>query len=115
MAVEVVPFEAALGAEIRGVDIRKPLAAPDYDKVRKAWVDRLVLAHPRRAGERCELMAFTRQFGDLEYSAYGLGREEIRHQVGHRGTARDLGDLEHHRERQGDRRARRRRGVLAHR
>ena len=72
MAVEVVPFEAALGTEIRGVDIRQPLASDDYKKVRAAWVDHLVLRIRGAPASDAELMAFTRQFGDLEYSAYGL-------------------------------------------
>ena len=72
MTVEVVPFEAALGAEIRGVDIRRPLAADDYKAVRAAWVDRLVLRFRGAPASDAELMAFTRQFGDLEFSAYGL-------------------------------------------
>jgi len=31
MNIEVVPFEAGLGAEIRGVDIREPLSPQDRD------------------------------------------------------------------------------------
>jgi taurine dioxygenase len=72
MSLQVVPFEAALGAEIRGVDIRCKLAPSDRDQIRAAWIKRLVLRFRGAAMTDAELMAFTRQFGELEYSAYGL-------------------------------------------
>jgi taurine dioxygenase len=72
MTVEVVPFEAALGAEIRGVDWHRPLDPADRDRIRAAWIDRLVLRLRGAPMSDPELMAFTRQFGELEYSAYGL-------------------------------------------
>jgi taurine dioxygenase len=43
MNIEVVPFEAGLGAEIRGVDIREPLSADARDAIRAAWLGHLVL------------------------------------------------------------------------
>jgi len=43
MGIEVVPFEAGCGAEIRGVDIREPLGTADRDAIRAAWLDHLVL------------------------------------------------------------------------
>ncbi len=36
MSIEMVPFEAGLGAEIRGVDIRARLSADDRDAIRLA-------------------------------------------------------------------------------
>ena len=72
MAVEVVPFEAALGAEIHGVDLHRPLAQADRDRIRAAWIDRLVLRFRGTPMTDPELMAFTRQFGELEYSAYAM-------------------------------------------
>jgi taurine dioxygenase len=72
MSIEVVPFEAALGAEIRGVDISRTLAPADRDRIRAAWIDRLVLRFRGETMTDAALMAFTRQFGELEFSAYGL-------------------------------------------
>ena len=65
-------------------------------------------------------MAFTRQFGELEFNPAALiakqyGVETQTARPAPRNSAGNLGHLEHRRERQGDRRARRRRGVLAHR
>jgi taurine dioxygenase len=72
MSLQIVPFEAALGAEIRGVDIHQKLAPSDRDRIRGVWIDRLVLRFRGEAMTDAQLMAFTRQFGELEYSAYGL-------------------------------------------
>lgn len=68
MTVEVVPFEAGLGADIRGVDIRKPLAAIERDQIRAAWLNHLVLRFRGQPISDDEHMAFTRQFGELEYN-----------------------------------------------
>jgi taurine dioxygenase len=72
MTVEVLPSEAALGAEIRGIDIAKPLAPEDLDAIRAAWLKHLVLRFrgPRLTDE--QHLAFTRQFGEFELSAYAL-------------------------------------------
>ncbi|MGZ8267926.1 MAG: hypothetical protein ACXW20_10205, partial [Burkholderiales bacterium] len=41
--LEVVPTGAALGAEIRGVDLSKPVPEATRSLMRKAWADHLVL------------------------------------------------------------------------
>lgn len=66
--IRVVPTGAALGADVVGIDARRPLTAEAAALVRRAWLDHLVI---RLRGQRLDdaaLMAFTRQFGDLEYS-----------------------------------------------
>jgi taurine dioxygenase len=68
MTVEVHPFAAGCGAEIRGVDIREPLPAADRDAIRKAWLDNLVLRFRASPMTDTQHMAFTRQFGDLEFN-----------------------------------------------
>ena len=68
MTVEVVPFEAGCGAEIRGVDIREPLAPADRDRIRAAWLQHLVLRFREQPMSDAEHMAFTRQFGELEFN-----------------------------------------------
>jgi taurine dioxygenase len=42
-ALEVVPTGAALGAEIRGLDLSRPVPADVKEALRKAWADHLVL------------------------------------------------------------------------
>ena len=66
MTVEVHPFEAGLGADISGVDIRQPLSTADRDAIRKAWLDNLVLRFRGAPMTDAQHMAFTRQFGELE-------------------------------------------------
>lgn len=66
MTIEVVPSGAALGAEIRGVDIGKPLAPADRDAIRAAWLQHLVLLIRGPRIDDPALMAFTRNFGELE-------------------------------------------------
>ncbi len=68
MTIEVVPFEAGCGAEIRGVDIREKLSPQDRDAIRTAWLDHLVLRFRDQTLTDEQHMAFTRQFGELEFN-----------------------------------------------
>jgi taurine dioxygenase len=68
MTVQVLPFEAGLGAEIRGVDIRQPLTPMERDQIRAAWLNHLVLRFRERSMTDAQHMAFTRQFGELEFN-----------------------------------------------
>src|SRR5213079_219370 len=68
MTVEVHPFQAGLGADISGVDIREPLSTADRDGIRKAWLDNLVLRFRGTPMTDEQHMAFTGQFGALEYN-----------------------------------------------
>ena len=68
MAVQVHPFAAGLGADISGVDIREPLSTADRDAIRKAWLDNLVLRFRDQPMTDAQHMAFTRQFGELEFN-----------------------------------------------
>lgn len=42
-SLQVVPTEAAVGAEIRGVDLSRPVPEETKELMRKAWADHLVL------------------------------------------------------------------------
>ena len=65
--VEVVPSGFALGAEIRGIDARKPLPAEAAEALREAWKQHLVLLFRGQAGLTDEaLIAFTQVFGPLQ-------------------------------------------------
>ena len=68
MTVEVLPFEAGLGADIRGVDIRQPLSADRARPDPRAWLDHLVLRFRDQPMSDAQHMAFTRQFGELEFN-----------------------------------------------
>jgi alpha-ketoglutarate-dependent taurine dioxygenase len=82
MSITVSPFAAGLGADISGVDIRRPLGAADRDAIRAAWLDNLVLRFRDQPMDDAQHMAFTRQFGELEFNParlierqYGVGTE----------------------------------------
>src|SRR5215468_11501406 len=68
MSVTVRPFAAGLGADISGVDIRAPLSTSDRDAIRAAWLANLVLRFRDQPLTDGQHMAFTRQFGKLEFN-----------------------------------------------
>ncbi|MGH7116254.1 MAG: TauD/TfdA dioxygenase family protein [Stellaceae bacterium] len=72
MSIEIVPFEAGLGAEIRGIDLRQPLSREDRDAIRAAWLGHLVLRFREQAMDDAQHMAFARQFGELEFNPAAL-------------------------------------------
>jgi taurine dioxygenase len=83
MTVTVIPFsDAGCGADVSGVDIRRPLAPSDRDRIRAAWLDHLVLRFRGQEMSDEQHMAFTRQFGELEFNPavliekrYGVGTQ----------------------------------------
>ncbi len=64
--MDVIPIDAGLGAEIRGLDISQPLDDGTIAAVRAAWLDHLVLLFRGQNLNEQQLLAFTRQFGALE-------------------------------------------------
>src|SRR5713101_4830457 len=68
MSITVSPFAAGLGADIGGVDIRAPLSTADRDAIRAAWLENLVLRFRDQPMDDGQHMAFTRQFGELEFN-----------------------------------------------
>lgn len=59
----VTPTGAALGAEVTGVDLSKPLDAATVAAIRAAWLEHLVLAFPDQPMSHADLERFTRYFG----------------------------------------------------
>jgi len=66
MTITIVPRHPALGAEIRGVDMRRPLDAPTRQEILDAWMKHLVVVFPDQPITDQEHVAFTRQFGEPE-------------------------------------------------
>jgi len=64
-AIEVRPTGAALGAEIRGADLRA-LDAAAFAAIHRAWLDHQVLLFRDLALTDDDLVAFSRRFGDLD-------------------------------------------------
>jgi taurine dioxygenase len=63
----VVPTGAALGAEIRGVDLRA-LDESSFDLLRRAWLEYQVLLVRNQHLSDEELITFSRRFGDLDFA-----------------------------------------------
>ena len=61
----VVPTGGGLGAEIRGVDLRR-LDGDGFAAIHRAWLDHLVLLFRGQQLSDAELIAFSRRFGELD-------------------------------------------------
>jgi taurine dioxygenase len=61
----VVPTGGGLGAEIRGVDLRR-LGDAAFAAIHRAWLDHLVLLFRGQQLTDAELIAFSRRFGELD-------------------------------------------------
>ncbi len=67
MTVEVIPTGAALGAEIRGLDLSKPLSDAEFEAVEQAWFDHIVLLFRGQHNvSDDDLIRFSRRFGELD-------------------------------------------------
>jgi taurine dioxygenase len=64
--INVVPTGKALGAEIRGADLSKPLDPEDVRTMLDAWSEHLVLLIRGQFITDLELISFSRCFGDLD-------------------------------------------------
>jgi len=66
-ALEVVPTGAALGAEIRGVDLRT-IDDNAFAAIYKAWLDHAVVLFRDQQLSDEDLIAFSRRFGTLDHA-----------------------------------------------
>lgn len=66
MSLSVHPFDAALGAEVRGVDLRRPLDDADFAILERAYNEHSVLLFRDQDLTPEQHVAFTRRFGELE-------------------------------------------------
>jgi taurine dioxygenase len=65
-AFEVIPLDAPLGAEIRGLDVSQPLSTETVAELTKAWIEHLVLVMHGQSLDDDQLIAFTKNFGELD-------------------------------------------------
>jgi taurine dioxygenase len=66
----VKPLGYALGAEVTGIDLRRPLDPALRTEVNEAWLRHLVLVFPGQDLSPAEQIAFARQFGELDRHAF---------------------------------------------
>lgn len=77
--IQVIPSGRALGADIVGIDLATPLDEHQFDVVRQAWEQHLVLRFRHQSQMSCEQhIAFSRLFGPLDKRpilSHGMSRE----------------------------------------
>jgi taurine dioxygenase len=66
MAISIRNLDAPLGAEVRGLDLAKPLARNDVDAIEEAWRARLVVVVHGQSLSDPQLLAFSKYFGELD-------------------------------------------------
>jgi taurine dioxygenase len=63
--IAVAPIAGALGAEISGVDISRPIDSATFAEIRRAWAEHLVIFFRRQSLNDDALVAFGRHFAPL--------------------------------------------------
>jgi taurine dioxygenase len=71
MTIEVIPTGAALGAEIRGVDLSQPLGDNVFALIERAFDEHGVIFFRDQKITPPQQVAFTRRFGEIEYNIFG--------------------------------------------
>lgn len=64
--IAIKNLDAALGAEVAGIDVSKPLPKADIDAIETAWRERLVVVFHDQNLSDPQLIAFSKNFGDLD-------------------------------------------------
>ena len=104
MSIEIIPTGAALGAEIRGVDLAQPLDDATFAAIERAYTAHGVMFFRDQRITPPQQVAFTRRFGEIEFNVFGE-RWSVPGQPG------DRGGFQRHRGRPSDRRSSRRREL----
>lgn len=63
---EIRAFDAPLGAEVLGLDLKTPLSADDFARIHRAHLDHHVLVFRDQRITPAEQVAFSRRFGPLQ-------------------------------------------------
>lgn len=66
--IRVRPTDAALTADVEGVDLAGPLSPETMAAIKQAWGDHLVLRFRGQSLSDADLMRFSRQFGELDWA-----------------------------------------------
>jgi taurine dioxygenase len=64
--IEVRKLGPALGAEVAGIDLSRPVAAETFAQIRAAWLEHLVLRFRGQKLTDAQVLAFSRNFGELD-------------------------------------------------
>jgi taurine dioxygenase len=66
MAISIRNLDAALGVEVGGIDVSKPVALDDVETIEDAWRERLVVVFHGQKLSDPQLIAFSKYFGELD-------------------------------------------------
>jgi taurine dioxygenase len=66
MPISIRNTDAILGVEIDGIDLSQPAAQADIDAIEAAWRERLVVIFHGQSLSDPQLIAFSRNFGELD-------------------------------------------------
>jgi taurine dioxygenase len=64
--ISIRNLDGALGAEVAGVDVSKPVPQADIDAIENTWRERLVVVFHDQSLSDPQLIAFSRNFGELD-------------------------------------------------
>jgi len=65
MTLTITPFDAPIGAEVTGINLRNALDESTIDEIYHAWLDHIVLIFRGQSLSKDEQVAFANQFGDV--------------------------------------------------
>lgn len=71
MSIEIIPTGAALGAEIRGVDLAEPLDDASFAAIERAYDEYGVIFFRDQRITPSQQVGFTRRFGEIEFNIFG--------------------------------------------
>jgi alpha-ketoglutarate-dependent taurine dioxygenase len=91
--LQVRALHPALGAEVRGVDMRTPLDPDTFSAVHDAWMQHLVLVFPGQQITDEEHVAFTRGFGEPEIFHQNIIRSRLVKEIFRVSNVDDEGNL----------------------
>ena len=66
MPISLRPLSYALGAEVQGVDLAKPISNAEFDQIHQAFLDSGILLFRDQKITREQHIAFSRRFGELD-------------------------------------------------
>jgi len=75
--VTVIPTGAALGADVVGVDLSKPLSEETFRQIEDAWHTHLVLRFRGQKLDDPALLAFGQRFGELDAAPIHAGKDVV--------------------------------------
>jgi taurine dioxygenase len=71
MSIEIIPADAPVGAEIRGVDLGRPLDDATFAAIEQAFDTHGVIFFRGQRITPAQQVAFTRRFGEIEFNIFG--------------------------------------------